>query len=481
MIDFSDVKVLCVGDIMLDRFVYGKVTRVSPEAPIPIVHVSETRLMLGGVGNVARNLDSLGAKTIVVGLVGNDPEAGRIRQLIAESRNIEDRTVASPGYQTICKERIIGARQQVVRIDYETVRPLTLAEEDQAVAIVQEAAASCHCIVLSDYAKGMLSRSLVARVMAIGREAGIPILVDPKQADLSYYAGATLIKPNLKELAESVKMPVDSDADLAVAAQVALDTAQAQHVLVTRSEKGIMLVSANGGRYTDRSLALEVFDVSGAGDTVIATVAAGMGSGMAIEEAVHTANVAAGLVVAKLGTATLSVEELMEGLHHAAIENAASQIAPLTRAAELVRRWRSQGLKVGFTNGCFDIIHSGHITSLKSAHRLCDRLVVALNADSSVTRLKGPTRPVNTLEDRAAVIAALDCVDVVVAFEEDTPLEVIKALRPNILFKGADYTADQVVGASEVIADGGELVLLELKPGRSTTGIIEKIASGVAS
>ena len=477
MIDFSDVKVLCLGDIMLDRFVYGKVTRVSPEAPIPIVQVTETRLMLGGVGNVARNLDSLGARTVLIGLVGNDSEAGTIRRLIGDSRNIEDRVVVSASYQTICKERVIGAHQQVVRIDYETVRPLTVQEEDETVAHVQEAVGACDCIVLSDYAKGMLTRSLVARVMAIGRAAGIPILVDPKQADLTYYAGATLIKPNLKELAEAVKMPVESDDEVAAAAQAALEMTQASHVLVTRSEKGIMLMSETGGRYMDKSRALEVFDVSGAGDTVIATVAASMGSGMPIDEAVHMANVAAGLVVAKLGTATLTPEELTEGLDKAVNDSGSSQIAPLTRAAELVRRWRAQGLKVGFTNGCFDIIHSGHVSSLKGARKLCNRLVVALNSDSSVTRLKGPKRPVNGLEDRAAVLAALDCVDLVVAFEEDTPLEVIKALRPNILFKGADYKADQVVGAREVIADGGELVLLDLVPGRSTTAVIEKVAS----
>lgn len=476
-LDFSRVRALCIGDVMLDRFVYGQVSRVSPEAPVPIIRVSRETAMLGGAGNVARNIAALGGEATLIGIVGADKGADELRARISETDGICDALVACSRRPTTCKTRIIAANQQVARLDEEILMPLQEREREIVLQHVAAALPNCDIIVLSDYAKGMLTRKLVASIISLAGEAGVPVLVDPKQDDFSYYSGATLIKPNLSELGSATRMPIGSDEQIRAAAAQAMLIAGAGAILVTRSEKGMMYLDADGNDFSVSSRAREVFDVSGAGDTVIAALAVAMGAGMPIESVVHIANIAASLVVAKLGTATITAAELMDELDAAARAAASSEeicVTPMVQAAEIVEAWRMRGLRVGFTNGCFDILHRGHVRLLEAARSRCDRLVLALNTDDSVRRLKGPERPVNELDDRAAVLMALQAVDVIVAFAEDTPLETIKRLRPNMLFKGADYSPEQVVGADIVKADGGELVLLDLVPGRSTTNIIAR-------
>ncbi len=476
--DFSGLTVLCVGDVMLDRFVHGDIERISPEAPVPVLRLRETREMPGGAGNVACNIASLGARAILVGLVGQDEAGGRLRHILGARTGIVPALVESAQRPTICKTRFIAGRQQVVRADDESGAGLFEAEAAALKAAVDARLPGCQALVLSDYGKSALDPAVVAHAVAAARRAGVPVFVDPKSDDFGRYRGATCITPNLKEFAAAARGPCRSEAEIAVAARRLLEGGVADAILVTRSERGMTLVEAGGEVTTVPARAREVFDVSGAGDTVIATLALAHASGRTLAQAMHIANAAAGVVVSKLGTATANIAEVMHELAAQAEGQAGAQPPGLQRleaALGLVAHWREQGLRVGFTNGCFDILHPGHVALLAAARQACDRLVVALNTDASVARLKGPTRPVNTLEQRAQVMAAIRFVDCVVGFDEDTPLELITALVPDVLVKGADYSVAQVVGADVVLAAGGRVVLAELMAGQSTTGIIAKV------
>jgi D-beta-D-heptose 7-phosphate kinase/D-beta-D-heptose 1-phosphate adenosyltransferase len=479
--DFSRLTVLCVGDVMLDRFLHGDIERISPEAPVPVIRLRETKEMLGGVGNVASNIASLGGRAVLVGLVGADDAGGRLRHILARNPRIAPALVETAQRPTICKTRFVAGRQQVVRADEESRLPMQPGEEAALIAAVDAHVASAQAVILSDYGKGVLSRPLVAHVIAQAGALGIPVFVDPKTDDFTHYRGATVITPNAREMAAAARGPVGTEADIEAAARRLMALADLAAVLVTRSEKGMTLVEA-GATASVPARAREVFDVSGAGDTVIATLALAFASGRPLVQAMHIANAAAGVVVSKLGTATADIAEVM---HELSAQDAAAGGEPgmagvpgllaWDAARDLVARWHDQGFSVGFTNGCFDILHPGHVSLLAFARAQCDRLVLALNTDESVARLKGPTRPVNSLAQRAAVMAAIRYVDAVVAFGEDTPFELISALVPDVLIKGADYTVDQVVGADVVQAAGGRVVLAELVPGQSTTGIIARM------
>jgi D-beta-D-heptose 7-phosphate kinase / D-beta-D-heptose 1-phosphate adenosyltransferase len=476
MLDFSPFRILVLGDVMLDRYLYGEVERISPEAPVPVVRLRRSRAMLGGAGNVARNISALGGRAVLVGLRGRDATAGELAALLADDPRIEDSMAESATRPTICKMRVVAGTQQVARLDDEVADPADAAEAASLVAATERAlAAGCAALVLSDYAKGVLAPPVVEAAIAAARVRGIPVLVDPKRDDFAPYRGADLLTPNARELSRAARMPTGTVAEVAAAARAVMEAAGLPALLCTRAEKGMTLVRASGAVASVPAEAREVFDVSGAGDTVVATLALAHAAGRPLEEAMRLANAAAGIVVGKLGTATVSAEELAHALH-AAGEAAANGEALLDRdaAARLVGEWRAHGLRIGFTNGCFDVLHAGHVALLSAARRRCDRLVVGLNTDESVARLKGPSRPVNPLGDRAAVLAALAAVDAVVPFAEDTPLELIRALRPDVLVKGADYTIDRVVGADIVQAAGGEVVLVELLPGRSTTSILAR-------
>ncbi len=481
--DFSGLVVLCVGDVMLDRFQYGDMERISPEAPVPVLRLTRTREMPGGVGNVAHNILSLGGRAILVGLVGDDAAGRTLRHSIGALDRLTDATIASGARPTICKTRFIAANQQVVRTDEESRRPLQPDEEAALLAAIEAHAGSASVILLSDYGKGVLSEAVIARAVALAARHRIAVFVDPKSRDFSRYAGATCITPNARELGAASGLPVGSDAEVEAAARVAMAQSGSAAILATRSEQGMLLVERDGGAHAVRSRAREVFDVSGAGDTVIAALALSYASGRSLEQSMHIANAAAGVVVGKLGTATADIAELMEELDltDQALGDAGAEagsiagLSSLPRVLGLVARWKAQGLAVGFTNGCFDILHPGHVALLAAARESCDRLVVGLNSDASVSRLKGPARPVNPLAARAQLVAAIRHVDAVTGFEEDTPLALIEALLPDILVKGADYAPEQVVGRAEVEAAGGRLVLARLVPDSSTTAMIARI------
>ncbi len=462
---------------MLDRFIHGEIERISPEAPIPVLRLTETREMLGGTGNVAHNVASLGGQAILVGLLGNDDLGSTVQRIVSGIPGIIPSFVLTPSRPTICKTRFIASGQQVVRADQESRLSLQVGEEDDLIATSERNISKVQAVVLSDYGKGVLSRRLLERVIGAARERNIPVFVDPKSEDFSRYAGVTCITPNLKELAQASKMPVANALEIEAAARVVMSEADAQAILATRSEHGMMLITHKGETKLVGSRAREVFDVSGAGDTVVATLALAHASGLSLVQAMHIANAAAGVVVSKRGTAVATVDEVMQELSGGESESNSTLpgLKTLPATLALVARWKQLGLKVGFTNGCFDLLHPGHVSLLKAARAQCDRLVVALNTDASVQRLKGPTRPVNGLESRSQVIASIRYVDCTVAFDTETPIELISSILPDVLVKGADYTVETVVGSEIVQAAGGRVFLADLLPGQSSTAMVGRI------
>jgi len=480
--DFTNIQVLCVGDVMLDRFVQCDMERISPEAPVPILRLRGTREMLGGAGNVASNVAALGGTAVLAGLVGADAAGDAVRRLLSGVPRLVSAAVDTPARPTTCKTRFIAANQQVVRADEESLAPVTASEEAALLDAVRAWIGRVGAVVLADYGKGALTPGLMAQVAGLARGAGVPVFVDPKSPDFTHYRGATCITPNLKELAAASGMAVDTTEAVVEAARRVRAQADAEAILVTRSEKGMTLVEASGAVQSVPARARAVFDVSGAGDTVIAAMALCAAAGRTLTQAMHIANAAASVVVSKPGTATATVQEVLRELDAGDHEEDAPPpdgVRPLQEIEALVARWKAQGLQVGFTNGCFDILHPGHVSLLAQARAGCDRLVVALNTDASVQRLKGPSRPVNPLDGRARVLAALRYVDAVVAFDEATPIELIRTLLPDVLVKGADYTLDQVVGADVVHAAGGRVLLASLVPGESTTGIVARMRQPV--
>ncbi|MBC7953400.1 MAG: D-glycero-beta-D-manno-heptose-7-phosphate kinase [Rhodospirillaceae bacterium] len=469
--------VLCIGDAMLDRFVYGAVDRISPEAPIPVLCIERETAMLGGAGNVVRNLVALGAAPAFVAVVGDDDAGREVGRLLGEHDGIDPCLVIENGRQTTIKTRFFASSQQLLRADCETRSALSQLSRDQVLARAGKLITQSGAVVLSDYGKGVLSDVMTGELIARATAAGKPVIVDPKGTDYRKYRGATLLTPNRKELHEATGLPTDSDEAVVTAARVLIDTCGVHAVLVTRSQDGMSLITASGQIDHLPAEAREVFDVSGAGDTVIATLAAAVASGASLLDGARIANVAAGIVVGKVGTAVAYAAEVVTALHHDEIQSAETKVLGTEAAMELVARWHRKGHKVGFTNGCFDLLHPGHVSLLGQSKAACDRLVVGLNSDASVGRLKGPTRPVQSEAARATVLASLASVDLVVIFGEDTPLELIRSLKPDVLVKGADYTVETVVGASDVMEWGGKVVLANLVQGQSTTNTIKKMAT----
>jgi D-beta-D-heptose 7-phosphate kinase/D-beta-D-heptose 1-phosphate adenosyltransferase len=472
MLDFSDLTILCVGDVMLDRYLYGDATRLSPEAPVPIVRLGRSVAVPGGAGNVARNIAALGGRAVLMALTGEDAAGAELDALLAKEPNLLPALLRSHGRRSTAKLRIIAAHQHVVRVDEEDAAAATPEEEAALLGVLGQHVKAANVLLLSDYGKGVLTPAFIGGALAAARACGIPCVADPKGRDYARYAGVDVLTPNARELAEATGLPTQSDAECEAAARALLASVPLGAVLATRSERGMMLVRPDRPAEAVPTLAKEVFDVSGAGDTVIAALALALAAGRPLEGAMRIANAAAGVVVGKLGTAACSAAELDHALR--AAEGATGEVLSWSAARRMVEGWRAQGLSVGFANGCFDVLHAGHVRLLREARWRCDRLVVALNDDASVTRLKGPKRPVNPLSDRAAVIGALAAVDAVVSFPKDTPLELIRELRPHVLFKGADYRPEEVVGAADVQGWGGRLELLDLLPGRSTTAILKR-------
>ena len=471
-----DAKVLCVGDVMLDRFVYGDVERISPEAPIPVLRISREVVTVGGAGNVARNLSALGTHVQLFGAVGDDAVGAEAVEVLSGDNGVTLSLVKDTTRPTTVKTRFIAGVQQLLRTDEEDLRPLsqTLLGELSASLSQAVSGGGCGALILSDYGKGVLTDAVIAEAISTAKAAGIPVIVDPKGTDFARYRGASLVTPNRNELAEATRRPVETDDDVAAAAQSLVTQCGIDAVIATRGPQGMSVVTADECVHLP-ALAREVFDVSGAGDTVVATLAAGLAAGLPLTEAAQLANVAAGIVVAKVGTAIVRPGELSDALGGA--PGLGSKFLGRDELVDRVAQWRARGLSVGFTNGCFDLVHPGHISLIEQASAACDRLVVALNDDASVGRLKGADRPVQPEQARGRVIASLSGVDAVVLFSEDTPRELIEQVRPDVLVKGADYAADEVVGGEFVIDYGGRVVLADLVDGFSTTDTISRISN----
>lgn len=467
-------RVLCVGDVMLDRFVYGDVERISPEAPIPVLRVRRETLMLGGAGNVVRNLVALGCLPHFLAVVGDDLAGREITRLIGGHAEVDPLMVVEPDRQTTIKTRFIGGTQQLLRADHETQSVLAPGSRERLLAEAKLLIDQVGVVVLSDYGKGVLGGGLTQSLIALARAHGKKVIVDPKGTDYTLYRGAFVVTPNRKELHEATGRPVGTDEEITIAARQLIELCGIENVLATRSQDGMSLISATEEFHLPAE-AREVFDVSGAGDTVVASLAAALTVGADLQAAATLANIAAGIVVGKIGTAVAYQDDLIAALHHSEMAAAESKLVALHSALDQIERWRHLGKKIGFTNGCFDLLHPGHVSLLDQARSQCDRLVVGLNSDASVKRLKGPTRPVQSETSRGTVLASLAAVDLVVIFDEDTPLELITAIRPDVLVKGADYRIDQVVGGDLVIAAGGRVFLADLQAGHSTTATIARI------
>lgn len=471
-------RVVVVGDLMLDHYVFGQVDRVSPEAPVPVLHVGGERWTLGGAANVAANILALGGQADLVGVVGDDADAERLAGLLQTAHGpVTAHLVKAAGRPTALKTRYLSGQQQMIRVDREDCSALSATQEDAVVDAVAGVLPTNGVLVISDYGKGLLSDRVLAALFALAQARKATTLVDPKRRDLGAYEGADFITPNRKELALSTGLPCESDDEARAAAAAAFAVSGAS-VLLTRSEKGMSLFRDGTPPVHLATTARSVFDVSGAGDTVVAAVALGLAGGLRIEAAMRLANAAAGVVVGKHGTAVATPNELIDELR-GPLQRAegVTGLLPLKAMSDLRADWARQGLTVGFTNGCFDLVHPGHVSLLRQAAEQCDRLIVALNTDASVSRLKGPTRPIQPLEARARVMAAIKGVDAVVAFEEETPLALIQALQPDVLIKGSDYTEDGVVGGDVVKANGGRVYLAVLVDGQSTTAIAARAAS----
>lgn len=475
--DVRDVRILVVGDLILDKYIFGSVSRISPEAPVPVVLKSHEKRVLGGAGNVAANVVSLGGSATLVGLTGDDQNQEDFRELCEDVGIDKSGIVTSNRICTISKTRFVSSGNQIIRFDEEEVEALCDESQAEMLARIGSLLPSCQAVVLSDYNKGVFRSGLSLEIIALARAAGKPVIVDPKGSDYSRYAGATTLTPNLKELSEAVGRDVVTDDEVVEAARELIRDHDLDYLIATRSERGISVVEKTSVQHIP-TRAREVFDVSGAGDTVIASFALAVAVGLNPQDAAQVANAAAAVAVSKRGTAQVHIEEVRtEMMRQGTFSRTHGAVLDWTEARSAVEHWQSEGLKVGFTNGCFDILHFGHVSALARARRSCDRLVIGLNMDESVRRLKGPDRPINDQHDRSAVLVELRSVDAVVMFREETPLELITKLQPDIIFKGADYTIENVVGREVVEGRGGKVVLLDLEDGRSTTGVVEKISA----
>jgi len=476
---FANCRAAVIGDLILDCYLHGDVSRISPEAPVPVVRSISEKSVPGGAANVVANLATLGVFVDVVGLTGMDGSRDQLITLLHHHGRVDvSGVIAVAGRPTTRKLRVLGAHQQIVRVDQEDTSPFAETIEERMIEAAFAAIGPADIVVLSDYNKGALSERVLRAVIGRCNEAQKPVLVDPKRLDLSAYRGASILTPNRKELSAATRLPCESDAEATAAAARAQEMSGA-NILLTRSEKGMSFFSAAQAPIHLATVAQDVFDVSGAGDTVIAVLAASLAANLTIRDAMKMANHAAGIVVAKVGTACVTVEELYASI---ASETASPSVndgrhVTLTEAAALRWAWAKEKLTVGVANGCFDLLHPGHVSLIRQAAETCDRLIMALNSDASVRRLKGPSRPIQNENARAAVIGAMKGVSAVVLFEEETPLELLKVLQPDILVKGADYTEDKVVGADIVRARGGRVILAPLSPGHSTTKLVQAAES----
>lgn len=476
---FSDTEkvILVIGDVMLDRYLMGSVNRISPEAPVPVVLLKGSEDRAGGAANVAANLNGLGLHTQIIGCIGDDATGATLKQIITTSGINTELVMRSKQRPTISKTRVMSGNQQIVRIDDESALAFTLEENQQLLNNVANALRSKPAmVILSDYAKGLLSETTCKAIIQQCKQLGIPVIADPKGHDYRKYQGANALTPNKKETAEACGVAIHETEALLQAAKQLKEQLGLDFLAVTRGEEGISFIDAQHIEHIPAT-AKKVFDVSGAGDTVIATLAAGMVHGLTPHDALQLANIAAAIVVGKVGTVPVTQAELLKALVNEDGQSQADKISDKAQLVALVKQWKENHQKIVFTNGCFDLLHAGHVTYLEAAKKTGDKLILGLNTDRSVSALKGPSRPVIHEQDRARVLAALAAVDAVILFDEDTPLQLIDAIRPDIIVKGDDYTEDQVVGGAEVKSWGGSVKLIPLVHGRSTSNIIKKLGT----
>lgn len=474
---FSSLRILCVGDVMLDQFIRGTISRISPEAPVPILRIKDESTVLGGAGNVVRNLEALGSYITFISVIGQDRNGSHIQSLLKSSSQVDPYLIIDNARITTTKTRFIATNQQILRTDSEQTFPIQKKSESELFKLFKDHICSHDLVILSDYAKGLFSPHTLHLLINEAQNHGKPVLVDPKGGDYTRYKGATLLTPNRQELAFATLSTIETKEDLVTAAHKVIETCDLKAMVVTLGPEGMSLIEDSGNIEHLPTQALEVFDVSGAGDTVIATLAVCLAAGAPLAKAMHLANTAAGLVVAKVGTAIVHQDELLAALHCQEVQAHEKKIVSREKAHDQVQKWKRRGNRIVFTNGCFDLLHPGHIHLLSQAKKAGDRLIVGLNTDYSVQKLKGPQRPIQHESDRAFVLSSLEGVDLVVLFEEETPFELIQILKPDVLVKGADYKIDQVIGAPFVQSYGGQILLIDLLKGQSTTRMVAKMVT----
>lgn len=487
----KNTRILLIGDIMLDRYVYGRVERISPESPVPVLRIEREKTVPGGAGNTLANLIGLETNPSFISVIGPDENGARIRKHLASLVNDTTGILTDNEGQTIVKTRFLAGHQQLLRTDFETGEPLPDTLTDSILKQASQMIKGVGALILSDYGKGLLRPDIIQNLIALAKEENIPVIVDPKGQDFTKYAGADVITPNKKELSEATKgHSVENDDEVCKAAHIIMETCDIKNVVATRSADGISLIRKNDNPVHYSSTDVEVFDVSGAGDAVAAVIGSALAAGAHLPDAVALANIAGGIVVTKVGTAPIQASELLE-----AVENSSEHIphkkifqaldiglsSDEKQAREQVERWKARGLTVGLTNGCFDILHSGHVSYLSAAHRNCDRLIVALNRDESVKILKGPDRPVHSQNARAEVLGGLRSVDMVILFgaekedDDNTASALIKALSPDVYFKGGDYRIEEIPEAPTVQSCGGKVLIMPHIEGQSTTQTLSRL------
>ena len=471
----SNARVICVGDVMLDKFVYGEIERISPEAPIPVLRCISETSMLGGGGNVARNIIGLGGYCKFISVVGKDAAGKELISQVGKLKNLDARLITDPNRQTSIKTRFIASNQQVMRADTETIEPITRETEKLVLDAVSREADTFSAIVLADYGKGVLSDGLAQKILKFAKTNKIPVVVDPQGSNYLNYANAAIITPNKKELREATGLAVETTEDTVAAARELMKNRNIKAVLATRSADGMTLVHSSGKYDHFPAQAREVFDVSGAGDTVAACLATCIAAKIPIDVSVKLANAAAGIVVAKMGTAVAYTEDLLESITDNKAEDKEKKVQNLQSLSKAIIEWRKMGYVIGFTNGCFDLIHPGHLSVIQKAKSLCDRLIVAVNSDVSIKAIKGTKRPIQNQNTRMTILSALSAVDIVIKFDTKTPTDLIKKLQPDKFFKGSDYINTEIPESKIVKAYGGEVVFVDLIEGHSTTSTIDQI------
>lgn len=469
-----NVRTLIIGDLMLDEYLWGKAERISPEAPVQVVDVKREDLRLGGAGNVANNMAAFGCRVFICGVVGGDENGVHLRQAFIDRGVDVSGVFEDPSRMTGKKTRVLASNQQIVRIDRESREDISTQMEGRILEFVRDLTNQWNIILVSDYGKGILTPRVLEGVIMSARERGIPVIVDPKGNDFGKYRGATIITPNRKEAEIASRISIHDDESLERAASFLMAQGEYDALLVTRSAEGMSLFPREGATVHIPTVAREVYDVTGAGDTVVAALGLGLACGADFDGASRLANVAAGIAVGKVGTSIVFPEEIIGSIRHEHLDSD-TKIKNLDALADVIEAEKKKGKRVAFTNGCFDLLHVGHVKYLQKARTYGDLLVLGLNSDASVRRLKGDKRPLIGQSERAHILAALDCIDYVVIFDEDTPVRLLETLRPHVLVKGGDYTPDRVVGKDLVESYGGRIELVDFVDGKSTTNIIEKI------